>query len=155
MDCHLCRGYIYDFLTSPLMPCEPMANRIRIKRMKPCMGELIDNLIKIIYKVPENEYIQLKIYDCHMNGIRNYTPFILSPDDLIYNYHMNIRMYFYFRWKNPSLNSYFDYCLILLQEQYVLYRCQVIYHYEEFLSQKFIHLLEVIKMIHKEHSKGV
>lgn len=150
--CNLCRGLLYDYICLPLMPCEPLSNRVKVERVKRCASEISESILYIFSKIPQDEYAQLMNHDTHYNGpyyIQN--PMKLNDQETVWFYHRNIRLYFNFNMRYKGISAYIDTIVTILREHCILKNCCDSYCYEEWLAQKIMWGLQNIGQIHSEH----
>ena len=155
MECNACKQYVDDVLRQPIHPHDVYYKKYRHSRYNRIAREVCERTVEVLNKCDLSEYQQCQ----NMNQFSScQTDSVLPPfqskmeiSDYRNVFLHSIRMFLYFKRKNPHLYSILKECLYLAMENGVLTKSYSIYDYEDWFAQKFIFLLYYFPSVHQEH----
>jgi hypothetical protein len=137
MPCQKCTAYISDTLQNPPPVTSPHVKQFKRKRLAVCLETISYLLTRYIEKARPDLFEWLNVMEMmncaslNQGATRDYRMYQILCLDM----------------------SDLQYILTLIMEQCILAKCRDKHLYEEWLAQKIIGIVSIIRQVHIEHSE--
>ena len=156
MRCPICKQYVYDSLIQPTHPHDYYYKRYKHSRFMKIAEEISERVLEVLVTCSPSEYNECK----YMDPFYSYDtapghPVFgakISHRDYRDQFMSSIRIFLYFKRRNPYSYDLLKQVLYTLMEHCVLAKTVFIDDYQEWFAQKFIFLLLHFPSVHHEHA---
>jgi hypothetical protein len=155
MSCDVCKHFVYDSLTQPIHPFDYYYKSYKHKRFMKIAMYLSEIVLDVLRLCDPSEYNNCRYMDPYnsYDTTQGHSPFgsIMSPRQYRDLFMSSIRIFLYFKRRNPQLHVMLKQVLYIAMEHCVLPKSMTMSDYEEWFAQKFIFLLLHFHSVHQEH----
>ena len=155
MSCDVCKHFVYDYLIQPVHPFDYYYTSYKHRRFMKIAAPLTEIILEVLVKCDPSEYNNCRFMDPYhsYDGAPGHSPFgsLMSHKQYRDLFMSSIRIFLYFRRRNPQLHSMIKQGLYIAMEHCVLPKSMTMSDYEEWFAQKFIFLLLHFHSVHQEH----
>lgn len=155
MSCDVCKHFVYDSLTQPVHPFDYYYKQYKHSRFMKIAATISELVLEVLNRCDSSEYNGCRFMDPYhsYDTAPGHSPFgsIMTHQQYRDLFMSSIRIFLYFRRRNPELHMMLKQALYIAMENCVLPKCMTMSDYEEWFAQKFIFLLLHFHSVHQEH----